>query len=447
MMKIKTISRTEEDFCRKSTLDISKVHRNRDPALHPFDRSREYAKAVVATKLDKIFAKPFVGAMDGHTDGVYCMSTFRNRVVPLISGACDGEIRVWDLSSRTCSWSIIGHAGFVRGVAPDALGRTFFSCGDDKLIKQWALQPSSNSSSSVEPVNMITSPTSLTGIDHHWVDSQFATSGDSVCVWENNRSSPLHTYKWGCDSIISVKFNPAEACLLASTGSDRGVCLYDLRSSAPMRKFVLPMNSNRIAWNPREPMNFILANEDHNVYSFDMRKLDKALMVHKDHTSAVMDVAFSPTGREFVSGSYDRTLRIYNASSGRSREMYHTKRMQRIFSVEFSTDSRYVISGSDDTNIRLWKAQAADALGIDAGREERKKLYNGAVKKRFSHMPEIRRIKNNHQTPKSIKKARAIAHIQLMSEHRKQDNRKRHSNAEATAMEPERKRVVVREFK
>ena len=91
-MKIKTISRTEEDFCRKSKLDISKVHRNRDPALHPFDRSREYAKAVVATKLDKIFAKPFVGNLDGHIDGVYCMSTIRNKIVPLISGACDGEI-------------------------------------------------------------------------------------------------------------------------------------------------------------------------------------------------------------------------------------------------------------------------------------------------------------------------------------------------------------------
>ena len=71
-MKIKTISRTEEDYTRKSKHDITKVHRNRDPLLHPFERAREYTKAVVATKLDKIFAKPFIGALDGHTDGVYC---------------------------------------------------------------------------------------------------------------------------------------------------------------------------------------------------------------------------------------------------------------------------------------------------------------------------------------------------------------------------------------
>jgi WD repeat and SOF domain-containing protein 1 len=90
--------------------------------LHPFDRAREYTKAVVASKLDKIFAKPFIGALDGHKDGVFCMSTVRNKNVPFISGSCDGEIRVWDLARRVCFWSTVAHAGFVRGVSPDAQG-------------------------------------------------------------------------------------------------------------------------------------------------------------------------------------------------------------------------------------------------------------------------------------------------------------------------------------
>ena len=59
-------------------------------------------------------------------------------------------------------------------------------------------------------------------------------------------------------------------------------------------------------------------------------------MVHKDHLAAVMDVDYSPTGREFVSGSYDRTVRIYNVREGKSREVYHTRRMQRVFCVHYS---------------------------------------------------------------------------------------------------------------
>lgn len=67
----------------------------------------------------------------------------------------------------------------------------------------------------------------------------------------------------------------------------------------------------------------------------------QALMIHKDHVSAVMDVSFSPTGQEFASGSYDRTVRVFPHRAGRSREVYHTKRMQRVFCVNFSADARY----------------------------------------------------------------------------------------------------------
>jgi hypothetical protein len=169
-MKIKTISRTEEDYTRKSKLDIVKVHRNRDPALHPFERAREYQKAVVATKLDKIFAKPFIGALDGHSDGVFCSSSVRNKNVPFITGACDGELKVWDLSRRVCFWSAVAHQGFVRGVSPDPTGATFFSCGDDKAVKQWALEPLDTDA--VKPLSTHTATHPLTGVDHHWVDQQ-----------------------------------------------------------------------------------------------------------------------------------------------------------------------------------------------------------------------------------------------------------------------------------
>jgi len=42
-----------------------------------------------------------------------------------------------------------------------------------------------------------------------------------------------------------------------------------------------------------------------------------------------MDVDYSPTGQEIVTGAYDRSIRIYRASDGHSRDIYHTRRMQR----------------------------------------------------------------------------------------------------------------------
>ncbi len=50
-----------------------------------------------------------------------------------------------------------------------------------------------------------------------------------------------------------------------------------------------------------------------------MRNLDVPVNVHMDHVSAVLDVDYSPTGREFVSASFDKTIRIFPKNRGHSR--------------------------------------------------------------------------------------------------------------------------------
>ncbi|VAH59467.1 unnamed protein product [Triticum turgidum subsp. durum] len=57
-----------------------------------------------------------------------------------------------------------------------------------------------------------------------------------------------------------------------------------------------------------------------------------------------MDVDYNPTGREFVTGSYDRTVRIFNYNGDHSREIYHTKRMQRFVSIIYFHSSLLSLS-------------------------------------------------------------------------------------------------------
>jgi len=289
----------------------------------------------------------------------------------------------------------------------------------------------------------------LTSIDHHWRNAHFATAADTrVLVWDHARSNPVQSFSWGCDAISCVRYNPAERSLLASTGSDRAVTLFDTREGAAMRKAVLVMRSNALAWNPQEPLNFTVASEDHNLYTFDLRKLDQAKLIHKDHVGAVMDLAFSPTGQEFVTGSYDRTVRIFGHREGRSREVYHTKRMQRVFCVNFSGDGRFVLTGSDDTNLRIWKAEASQQLGVKVPRAEKKLEYEEALKKRYQHMPEVRRIAKHRHVPKAIMKARETLHMQQESQRRKAQNRRKHArkDSEDSKFVPERKQKVVAEI-
>ena len=71
-MKIKTIARSTADYQRERVSGVERLQKNKDPRLHPFEQAREYTRAVRAVKLDKMFAKPFVAAMDDHSDAVWC---------------------------------------------------------------------------------------------------------------------------------------------------------------------------------------------------------------------------------------------------------------------------------------------------------------------------------------------------------------------------------------
>jgi len=219
-----------------------------------------------------------------------------------------------------------------------------------------------------------------------------------------------------------------------------------VRAATPLRKLVMLKRCNRLAWNPREAFNFTAASEDNNLYSFDMRKLDAATCVHKDFVSAVMDVDYSPTGREFVAGSYDRSVRIFGVGAGHSREVYHTRRMQRVLAVRFSADGGYVLSGSEDMNVRVWKAEASAALGTRLPRERKKAAYDAALVARYAHVPEVGRLVRQRHVPKAVRKAASLRRTMEDSQRRKKENVRKHSAEGTVETKPARKERLVAEL-
>jgi len=205
----------------------------------------------------------------------------------------------------------------------------------------------------------------------------------------------------------------------------------------------MTMNSNAVCWNPMEAFNFAVANEDHNIYIFDSRNLSRALNILKDHVSAVMDIDFSPTGEELVSASYDRSIRLWKRNQGHSRDIYHTKRMQRVFSCAWTPDNNYVLSGSDDGNVRLWRANASARSGIKSAAQRQKQEYDDALKERYKHMPEIRRIGRHRHVPKQVKKAGEIKGEEIKSIKRKEENERKHARKDQKKRRSEREKMVL----
>jgi WD repeat and SOF domain-containing protein 1 len=119
-MKVKVISRSEEEFTKERSQDLKKVFRNLDPALHQFEKAHEYTRALNAAKLDRVFAKPFVAALP-HDDGITALARNPRIINSVLAGSADGEIRIWDVAMKRVLRKLLGHTGAVRGIsfAPD----------------------------------------------------------------------------------------------------------------------------------------------------------------------------------------------------------------------------------------------------------------------------------------------------------------------------------------
>ena len=86
----------------------------------------------------------------------------------------------------------------------------------------------------------------------------------------------------------------------------------------------------------------------------------------KGHTNWVRSVAFSPDGKQIVSGSSDKSVRFWEASTGNELKVLkgHTDFVR---SVAFSPDGKQIVSGSDDESVRVWDASTGDKLKVLKG--------------------------------------------------------------------------------
>ncbi|KAF8203530.1 WD40-repeat-containing domain protein, partial [Mycena galopus ATCC 62051] len=75
----------------------------------------------------------------------------------------------------------------------------------------------------------------------------------------------------------------------------------------------------------------------------------------------VKSVAFSPNGGCIASGSSDKTIRVWDAKTGKALMKPIHSHTPRVSSVTFSPDGAHIVSGSSDGTICLWDARTGVA--------------------------------------------------------------------------------------
>ncbi|KAL2884830.1 Vegetative incompatibility protein HET-E-1 [Ceratocystis lukuohia] len=88
---------------------------------------------------------------------------------------------------------------------------------------------------------------------------------------------------------------------------------------------------------------------------------DVCLQTLEGHHNEVTSVVFSNDGQRLASGSYDKTVKIWDATSGaclQTLEGHHDE----VTSVVFSNDGQRLASGSKDKTVKIWDATSGACL-------------------------------------------------------------------------------------
>ncbi len=99
------------------------------------------------------------------------------------------------------------------------------------------------------------------------------------------------------------------------------------------------------------------------------RLCHRELLTLKGHEDVAYSIAFSPDGKRLATGSFDRTVKLWDVSAG--RELVTLKGHENsVGSVTFSPDGKRLATGSFDHTVKLWDVDAGRDLATLRGHKD-----------------------------------------------------------------------------
>ena len=322
-------------------------------AFAPFGQLIATASVDHTVRLWEVVSGRMIHVLSGHTDPVLSLS-FSPQGNILASSGKDRKIRLWNVQQATFIRSLIGSTGSVTCLQFSPNGRTIISAGSDRMIRIWDVQKGDVVRSMMDHTGPITSlqlsPDSKIMVS--------ASQDKKVCVWNIENGSRLDVIKGHTQAVTYAGFS-TEGKMLVSTSKDKTIRFWDIINKK--NKHIIKAHHRKINSidfsNDNEHV--AIGSDDNSLTVWHMNKKfsvfwniksDTPMVMAKEHAGPVTSVKFSRNGMSVLTGSEDRTVRLWDTKKGKPLHGH----LGIVTDVCFLPDNLSVLSASMDRSVRIW---------------------------------------------------------------------------------------------